>query len=215
MEIEVVTWEKYNPRKDLKSMPWFRLNADIGYSETLFELNPEQKWLWIFVLSTCTKKCSGRITVNPRFFAYHSGVREQNILKHIQVFVKRGLIRLTNESDRISTDQIENVPNERTNEHNEPVRTDFDFDKIYALYPRKEGKKKGVEKLIKIILTQTNYDDLSKSVANYAKLNRQTEKTYIKQFSSFVNCYEDYINIEVEKTFGEKIEEVLGGDNWQ
>jgi len=214
MEIEVVSWDKFNPRKDLKSMPWFRLSGDIGYSETLFELTPEQKWLWIFTLSTCTKKVSGKIHVNPKFFAYHSGVKEQNVLKYMQVFENRGLIRSTNGSERIRTDPIENVPNERTNERTNVrarVRNNFDFDRIYNAYPKKEGKKKGMDICASQIVTMNMFHDLEKAVLNYVTMcnNNKTEKRYIKQFSSFMSCWEDYIEIEIEKNRKQEIEDEL------
>ena len=52
--IRFINWEKYNPRKELKSLSWLRLDADIGFSESLFGLNAESKWLWIFLGKTAT-----------------------------------------------------------------------------------------------------------------------------------------------------------------
>ena len=202
MEIKIINWEKFNPRKDLKSMPWFRLSSDIGYSETLFELTVEQKWLWIFVLSTCANKNSDVITVNPRYFSFHSGVKQQNIMKHMEVFENRGLIQPTNVSDRIRTDTIEYVPNEHNehNEHNERTnaseRLIFDFEKIYFEYPRKIGKTRGIAKLQKTILNQSDYDLLLLSVQNYAEISRDKQNEYIKHFSTFVNEWRDYIEIQ-------------------
>ena len=70
----------------------------------------------------------------------------------------------------------------------------FDFDRIYAMYPRLgAGKKQGLEKLKKKITTLDKYELLEQAVLNYAKLCESVEDKYIKMFSTFVNCWEDYI----------------------
>lgn len=202
MKIKIINWDKFNPRKDLKSMPWFRLSSDIGFSETLFELSIEQKWMWIFILSSCANKNSDTIVINKRYFSHHSGVKEQNIDKHLQVFEKRGLIVSPNGYERIRTDTIGNVPNEHNerNEQNERTndqeRVNFDFDLVYLNYPRKIGKSKGVEKLKKLIKTKTDYDLLLLSVKNYSEISRDVEPKFIKHFSTFVSEWRDYIEIQ-------------------
>lgn len=114
MKIIINNWEKFNPRKDLKSMPWFRLNADIGYSETLFGLSAEQKWLWIFLLSTCARKMSAEIDVNLDYMQHNTGIKQNIIEKTIQLFEIRGLVRDTTESDRNTNESVPYITN-RTN----------------------------------------------------------------------------------------------------
>ena len=123
MEINIKNWEKYNPRKDLKSLTWLRLDSDIGFSESLFGLNAEAKWLWIFLLSFSAKKNKSCLKVDFDYISYHSSVKIENISKHIESFSQKGLIELIQdvpESDRIRTDANENVLYERTNERDEP-----------------------------------------------------------------------------------------------
>lgn len=69
------------------------------------------------------------------------------------------------------------------------VKFDFDLDEIYKNYPKKQGKKKGIEKLQSIIKTQDDYDNVMQGVIKYAKFcaENQTDTKYIKQFSSWVN----------------------------
>lgn len=114
MKIEIPNWEEYNPRKDLKSMPWFRVQSDIGYSETLFGLDPDAKWFWIFLLSTCARKMKAEISYNLDYFSFHSGLSRKRVESALQVFESRGLVRITNESDRFTNESVPNITN-RTN----------------------------------------------------------------------------------------------------
>lgn len=73
----------------------------------------------------------------------------------------------------------------------------FDFDAVYARYPRKEGKAAGMKTARARFKTQGDYDRLSAAVDNYvAKLQREgTEKQHTLIWSTFVNGrWEDYVD---------------------
>lgn len=70
----------------------------------------------------------------------------------------------------------------------------FDFEFVYNLYPKKEGKTKGIEFCQKNIKTKEDYDLLLKAVTRYSKNCRteRTERKFIKLFSSFMSVWKDY-----------------------
>jgi Xaa-Pro aminopeptidase len=70
-----------------------------------------------------------------------------------------------------------------------------DFERLYKLYPRKEGKREGFLVYAKTILTDRDYQDLEKAVRNYARwcVKFGTEPRYQKHFSTFMNCWQDYL----------------------
>lgn len=72
--------------------------------------------------------------------------------------------------------------------------TKFDFESIYARYPRKEGKKRGMDALKKTILTPEDYQRFSDAVDKYCAICRRDrrEDRYIKHWSTFVTSWEDY-----------------------
>jgi len=72
----------------------------------------------------------------------------------------------------------------------------FDFEKIYESYPLKKGKSKGIEKCKSQIKTDEDYSNLEKAVASYKALceKEETESQYIKQFSTFMGCWRDYLD---------------------
>ena len=69
------------------------------------------------------------------------------------------------------------------------------MNEIYELYPRKIGKKLGLERLKRKFLNdKISLMDVERAVIKYRDecLNNKTEKQYIKHFSSFLLAWEDY-----------------------
>lgn len=92
--------------------------------------------------------------------------------------------------------------------------TRFDFEAIYALYPRRgEGKKAGMLRLQQIILTQADYERFRQAVLNYAALcaSERREPRYIKHWKTFVNNYEDYLDVQ-QPPMIDQLQRVLRGD---
>lgn len=85
-----------------------------------------------------------------------------------------------------------------------PLPAVADFDILYQKYPRKEGKTKGKAVFEKQIKTQQDWEDIQKAVDNYADSVADREKQYIKQFSTFMNCWRDYLT-PVEKSNGKLV----------
>lgn len=75
-------------------------------------------------------------------------------------------------------------------------RSVFDFEAAYLEYPRKEGKSAGMLKCQREIKTEEDYTALKTAIGHYAAkcAAEQTEQKYIKQFSSFMSCWRDYVD---------------------
>ena len=71
----------------------------------------------------------------------------------------------------------------------------FDLVKLYEKYPRKEGRKDGLTRLIKIVTTEEKYSQVMSAIDNYTHMTAGTETKFIKLFSSFVSNWEDYLVI--------------------
>jgi hypothetical protein len=67
-------------------------------------------------------------------------------------------------------------------------RFDFDFERLYRLFPRKAGKMKGLEQCQKQIRTQQDYDALEQAIMKYAGICQaeQRDARYIMHFSKFM-----------------------------
>lgn len=113
MQIEIVNWEKFNPRKDLKSMAWLRVSSKIGIEPKLFGLDPGQKWLWVFLLSTAAQDNKAVLELEADYLAHYVEIPTAKVIEALDIFHKRGLIKiLTNESvtnpiESVTTRQVE------------------------------------------------------------------------------------------------------------
>jgi len=80
-----------------------------------------------------------------------------------------------------------------------PAAPAFDFEALYKLYPRHEGKRKGLDRCRAQIKTRAKYDAFAVAVANYGRkiTTAGTEPQYVKQFDTFLGCWEDFVTVEV------------------
>ncbi len=137
MLIEVCNWLKYNPRSDYKTMPWLRLESDIGQSKKLFSLGPDQKWLWIYLISKVAEEFTesnrtGTIEIDLEYLAFYSGVAPDRVASALEHFKKKGLIRIDgdpppdSERDAFAprTDHERDTNDSRTDDVREPNGSD-------------------------------------------------------------------------------------------
>jgi hypothetical protein len=81
----------------------------------------------------------------------------------------------------------------------ESKQQDFDFEAIYARYPRKgEGKKAGMKRLKERIKTAADYANFERAVENYVRIciADKRDRKYVKLWVTFVNNYEDYVVVD-------------------
>jgi hypothetical protein len=76
------------------------------------------------------------------------------------------------------------------------LKVQFDFVSVYAAYPRKEGRTRGIARLRSQVRTPEAFDDLKQAVANFAEKHRVegTEAKFIPHFSTWVSTWRDYID---------------------
>lgn len=92
--------------------------------------------------------------------------------------------------------------------------SDFDFEYLYALYPKKVGKGEGIERLRPQITSQKEYDDFAKAVTNYKRylgLKKHKDWLQAKQFDVFVGVkskknkpWHEWVNPD-ESLFSEQV----------
>lgn len=142
MKIIVNNFEKYNPRKDLKSVPWFRVNSDIPFEPKLHKASISTKWGWIILLSFYAQNRSNPIEFDREYFSDHSGLNFKQIKEMLDFLEQKEMITIdTIEPDRTRSNPIEFDPNEtnETNETNE--RDEVPYSQIGESFNRICGEK--------------------------------------------------------------------------
>lgn len=122
-------------------------------------------------------ECTGGVKQNAP-----GGETECTIIEQYNKTSKKNNRSSDKSSDRVSEKQL-----------------DEDFNKLWKLYPRKEGKKKAFEAYKRAIKKGTTNKEIQTGIVNYlAQIKAQgTAKQYIKQGSTWFNgeCWNDEYNV--------------------
>jgi hypothetical protein len=126
MEIEIVGWDNYNPRKNYKSTSWLRLSNTLLEDPDFYSFNNGEMLAWIYLLSIASKKYSGTIQVNYEHAERVSRIKERDLKNAIKKLEELQLVRAhvtdttrARHAHDTQTCSTRVATNERTNEHNE------------------------------------------------------------------------------------------------
>lgn len=117
MIIEILKWEKFNPRKDVKANSWFRLQHDFFENPDFYDFSPAEMLAWIYLLCLASKKNTGTVSINEKHLErvgrisvadFRSAVEKLETVQCVLVHVT-GTLRERDESDTQT-----NATNERT-----------------------------------------------------------------------------------------------------
>lgn len=208
--VTVCDWSKFNPRTDSKNHTWFRFENSF-FTKT-FSWHPDEQRLFSYICCLCSQEKKSEIKMDLKLAAALLKYKESKIIQICEILTSYSVIEASEESNSklldVTTSSL--VPTYvRTNDTND-TNSDFDFEKIYGEYPRKEGKTAGMKKCPIEIKSDQDYKDLAKAVAAYSKTCREErrEKKFIKHFSSFMSTWRDYIPKAEDK------KEPSKPDNW-
>lgn len=198
IDITINNWDKYQPRKDLTKLSWFRLETDLFDGESYFKLKNNGLVLFIFLLSKAAKSNNPAISINLDFVCEKLKLKKDDILGTIDILKENQLVH---ESVRICTDLLPTIHNKQTNNTNNTNNTEhifLDFESAYFLYPLKKGKSKGIKKISKEIKTQEDLDLFVVAIENYKKdlAKNKTDLKYVKHFSTFCAEWQDWANYD-------------------
>ena len=85
MRIKIKNWEKYQPRKDIKSQSWFRLNNDLFYDPKICELDHEGliTLLYLFCEASRTNQ-NGELFLSRIHSRIHSRLQDRDLNRSIK-----------------------------------------------------------------------------------------------------------------------------------
>ncbi|NIT03480.1 hypothetical protein GTO10_00870, partial [Candidatus Saccharibacteria bacterium] len=185
----IPNWDQYNPRNDRKNYKWFRFQNDFFIDPKIFGLTAEGKLLYQYLLCEASKRGDGAGVVNLELAASLTRINIKKIRDLLAEMVETKLIdgSLPSSCRRKDADGIATYEtNERTNERGHHGVTPRDLERVYFLYPRKQGKTNGLKKIAKEINTPELLEQFETAVKNYAAHCETgiTSKKYIKHFDT-------------------------------
>ena len=192
---------------------WFKMPNDFLMMPEFSLLTHGEIVLFIYIISLCSKTQNEQVILVEQHMCSFLNISWNEHLNMLKNLNDLGMIKytrpeLSSEIPPRKKERVERV--EKSRKEKKENSSIFDFEDLYFGYPRKQGKKRGIESLKKKIKTESDYENFKKAVRNYADQIRRdkTEIKYIKLFSSFVNCWEDYVEPEkgYSKTYADSPE---------
>lgn len=151
-------------------------------------------------------------------------INEEQLIKLLNIQYSNNLKYSSQNFKELDTKNFEcnkNKQNKNKDNNKKINKKDLEneFNELWELYPRKQGKKKALDKYIQCIKNNiTNYEIVKQGIINY---NRHIEKNkvsskYIKQGSTWFNqeCWNDQYDIEpqrqlIQRNFEEEFGEIV------
>jgi hypothetical protein len=202
IEIEIMNWREYNPRRELKKPGWFRLEHSLFENPDFYSFSHIEKLVWIYLLSMACKKNSGQVIVNFEHAERVAQFKSKDIVSAIEKLEQNQCVVVIRNEDVTSTLRGRDVTNE-TNETNETKRiyAQNEFERLYQLYPRKLGKQEGLKKLKTHLKTPDDIQLFGSALTRFLKYHsdKGTDPQYIPYFSTFVSSWRDWIEEDTGK----------------
>jgi len=191
--IKVLNWDKYNERADRGNFVWFRFQNSFFFDQSVFGLSESAQLTFVFLLCEASKCSGGEFALRQDYLVLLRKKSADKIDKDIAELANSNLIAW-NPRELPGNDRhcLESAATDRQTDRQ--TEHDFDFETLYKKYPRKEGKTLGMKICGNQILSQADFDRLSKAVDKYAAMCRKdkTEKKYTLQFGTFMGRWTDY-----------------------
>lgn len=222
IEIEILNWEKYNPRRDYKKPWWFALSNTITSDAMFSEFSDAEFKAWIHILCTA----SVQNTYRPKIFFKHAERSACINKKHIHsVISKLEILQVIRIPARICTESVRDL---YATEHNSTVHNKHNnnahagaFADFWLGYPKKQGKSGAEKKFKAAIKAGVSPEEICQARDRYRDhLKREgTEAKFILHGSTFMGQWRDWLDpaagtvdgVAKKKTTLEIIQEVYDG----
>lgn len=179
--------------------------------------------LLVIISSLCAEK--GYCYASNEYFANLFNISQETVSRKIKLLekknyitieyekrgceIKKRYLRLTNISiDDYQKNQStidENVKENNISINNTSINNNIynqEFERLWTIYPKKQGKKDALKYFIRVRKNGVDFDDILKGLENYIEYIKQKgiSQQYIKQGSTWFNqeCWNDDYSIQSE-----------------
>lgn len=195
IEIEILNWEKYNPRKDYTKPWWFALSNTITSDDEFCEFSDAEFRAWIHILCTASVQKSNRPRLFFKAVKRATGIEKKALLGAVD---KLKILKTIQVPDRICTDPVRDPFGTITEQNNtRTIQNNNAHAEAFAVfwdgYPRKVGKGKAESAYRKALASGATSEMLLATRDAYVGLCRRegTEAKYIKHAATLLNSWQD------------------------
>lgn len=109
MIIEIVNWDGYQQRKDVKHCFWFRLSHELIFDHEFYDFTGGEFKAWIYLLSLASKTNKAKILINYEHAEQRCRLSQSDINGAVEKLVRNQCIRVQRNEDVTSTSRTRNV----------------------------------------------------------------------------------------------------------
>jgi len=128
IEVTVLNWKKYNPRKDVKKHTWFRFENDFWDNPDLAHLTSDDITVLIIALSNCSRRQRETAKINFRQVYASRGLSEVQVIESLRKLKVEEILTFKERENHANvtapSTAATNSTNERTNERTNVVGRD-------------------------------------------------------------------------------------------
>lgn len=146
-EIEIVNFEKYNPRKDIKKPSWFAFHNDFFLHPVLGNLSPQELKIWLFMLAERSRRQKKTFRISEKSVTTFCKVYAKYLHSVVKVLKSEGMVKIVN---------IENDEelNETTSRERNATLQDITLQNNNTPLPPFKGGRRKSKKLATLISTK-------------------------------------------------------------
>lgn len=88
IKIQLDSWDRFNPRKDVKNPSWFRMENSLFENAKFFDFSLQEKAVFLYILSMASKVNSSKVTIFTEHAQKIGGIPEDLLLSTIEKLKK-------------------------------------------------------------------------------------------------------------------------------
>jgi hypothetical protein len=96
LEIEILNWDRYNPRRDVKKPSWFRMQNDLFFDPSFFDFRSAELLTWIFLLTQASVNNRGTISLSTSYIASRIKAKEKSVNRALEKLEANKCIKIRN-----------------------------------------------------------------------------------------------------------------------
>lgn len=93
LTLNIPNWTKYNPRTDVKSSSWFRMNNDFFMDSDFYGATYQTRLTWIFIKCQASRKNNPEVKINLAMACDQTKFSREDILDAILALIEIGCVQ--------------------------------------------------------------------------------------------------------------------------
>lgn len=198
LEVEIINWEKYNPRKDIKHPRWFAFDNRMLESAQFFHFTADELKAWVYLLSQASQKSNSKIELFFEHAERVCGIKRKSFEAALEKLEK---IQVVHVSVRDPYASVQNptatlhYTTLQTNKHNTAAYTS-DFEIFYLGYPRKMKRGEALKAYLRERKSGANAEDLLLAREKFLSYHKAkcTEEDFIPYPATMLSGWRDWLD---------------------